>query len=61
MVVVQLRGEGPWEFLSDDCTIVFTPGHTVGCISVVHKPSRALLSGDHLAWSDECERLSIQR
>ena len=59
--MLQLSGEGPWGVLGDDCTVVFTPGHTAGCISLLHKPSRALMTGDHLAWSGSLQRLSIMR
>lgn len=43
----QLSGEGPWQ-LASDCDIIFTPGHTRGCISLLYKPEQALFTGDHL-------------
>lgn len=41
--------------------LLFTPGHTRGCVSLLHRPSRALFSGDTLAWSARLGRLTIFR
>lgn len=57
----KLTGEGPWKLddNDDDVTLIFTPGHTVGCISMLHHPSETLLAGDLLLWELRLERLSI--
>ncbi len=34
-------------------------GHTAGSISLLHRPSGSLLTGDHLMWSAGMGRLSI--
>ena len=46
---------------SSDVEVVFTPGHTAGCISLLYRPTRALFTGDHLAWSHRLGRLTIFR
>jgi glyoxylase-like metal-dependent hydrolase (beta-lactamase superfamily II) len=56
----QLEGEGPWE-LGDDVQLIFTPGHTAGCVSLLYRPDRALFTGDHLAYSYRLGRLTIFR
>lgn len=56
----QLEGEGPWA-LGDDVELIFTPGHTAGCVSLLSKPDRALFTGDHLAYSQRLGRLTIFR
>ena len=45
---IQLEGSGPWKLADggEDIDIMFTPGHTPGCISMLYKPSQA---------SDECQ------
>jgi hypothetical protein len=45
----------------DDVQLVFTPGHTAGCVSLLYLPDQALFSGDHLAWSHRLQRLTIFR
>jgi glyoxylase-like metal-dependent hydrolase (beta-lactamase superfamily II) len=59
----QLTGEGPWQLPDggDDVELLFTPGHTAGCISMLSKPQQALFTGDHLAYSRSVDRLSIMR
>ncbi|GAB4814810.1 hypothetical protein N2152v2_001856 [Parachlorella kessleri] len=44
----QLEGEGPWEQLGPDVLLIFTPGHTPGCVSLLYQPAKALFTGDHL-------------
>lgn len=46
----QLEGTGPWALLSgaDDVTLYHVPGHTAGCVALLHKPSGSLFTGDHL-------------
>ncbi|KAI3430589.1 hypothetical protein D9Q98_005182 [Chlorella vulgaris] len=46
---------------SDDVELIATPGHTAGCVSLLYRPSRALFTGDHLAYSHRLQRLSIFR
>ena len=46
---------------NDDVQLVFTPGHTAGCVSLLYRPDQALFSGDHLAWSHRLQRLTIFR
>lgn len=41
--------------------LVFTPGHTAGCLSLFYAPARALFTGDHLAYSQRLGRLTIFR
>jgi glyoxylase-like metal-dependent hydrolase (beta-lactamase superfamily II) len=41
-----------------DLEIIFTPGHTAGCISLLYRPDRALFTGDHLAYSRRLGRLT---
>ncbi len=50
---IKLEGEGPWDILGEDLEIIHTPGHTFGHCVLLHKPSKALFSGDHLAFSRE--------
>ncbi|CAL8463636.1 g3170 [Coccomyxa elongata] len=52
---IKLEGKGPWEFPgnAEDLKIIHTPGHTFGHCVLLHKPSKALFSGDHLAFSRE--------
>ena len=45
----------------DDAQLVFTPGHTSGCVSLLYRPAQALFSGDHLGWSHRLQRLTIFR
>eukprot|EP00249_Psilotum_nudum_P006984 c20215_g1_i1 orf=182-1219(+) len=59
-VEVQLEGTGPWR-LGEDIDLIYTPGHTKGCISLLHKPTKALFTGDHLANSQDGTGLSILR
>lgn len=60
---VVLEGEGPWALPDGggDVQLVFTPGHTAGCVSLLYRPDKALLTGDHLAWSHRMQRLTIFR
>jgi glyoxylase-like metal-dependent hydrolase (beta-lactamase superfamily II) len=60
---IQLEGSGPWKLQDggEDIDIMFTPGHTPGCISMLYKPSKALFTGDHLMYSAQLGRLSIAR
>lgn len=60
---IKLEGTGPWQLPdgSDDIDILFTPGHTSGCISMLFKPQKALFTGDHLLYSASMDRLSIAR
>lgn len=43
----------------DTTTILYTPGHTRGCISLFYNPSAALFTGDHLGWSAGLNKLTI--
>lgn len=56
----QLEGEGPWD-LGPDVQLIFTPGHTAGCVSLLYKADRALFTGDHLAYTHRLGRLTIFR
>lgn len=56
----KLEGAGPWA-LGDDCELLFTPGHTAGCVSLLYRPDRALFTGDTLAWSSRLQRMTIFR
>ncbi len=68
-----LRGSGPWALPhdashppreaqpGDDALVLHTPGHTRGSCCLLHKPSRALFSGDHLAFAPGLARLTIFR
>lgn len=62
-VEVKLQGDGPWLLPdgSDDVELIFTPGHTRGCVSLLYRPDRALFTGDHLAWSISREGLNVFR
>lgn len=63
-VECKLTGEGPrWKLPDgeDDVELLFTPGHTAGCISILYKPENVLFTGDHLAWSARLNRLTIFR
>ena len=45
-----------------DVQLVFTPGHTAGCVSLLFRPDGGVLfSGDHLAFSQRLGRLTIFR
>lgn len=46
----KIEGQGPWS-LGPDIDLIFTPGHTEGCVSLFYKPLKALFTGDHLAAS----------
>jgi len=43
---IQLTGEGPWQLPDggDDVELLFTPGHTQGCISMLYRPQQVVLS-----------------
>ena len=56
----KLTGEGPWP-IDDDIELIFTPGHTRGCVSLLYNPDKALFTGDHLAYSERLGRLTIFR
>lgn len=59
---VQLQGTGPWKLGDDgDVELIFTPGHTAGCVSLFYRPDHALFTGDHLAFSPRLKRLTIFR
>ncbi|CAK0771378.1 hypothetical protein CVIRNUC_003855 [Coccomyxa viridis] len=47
----KLEGEGPWSLPdgSDDCEIIYTPGHTEAHCVLFYRPQQVLFSGDHLA------------
>ncbi|CAG9464670.1 unnamed protein product [Pedinophyceae sp. YPF-701] len=68
-VEVQLRGDGPWDLEGNalpadtdaDVQLIFTPGHTRGCVCLLHAPSASLFTGDHLAFSARLGRLSTFR
>ena len=57
----QLEGGGPWEQLGPDVQLIFTPGHTAGCVSLLYQPAKALFTGDHLFVSSRKGRLTICR
>jgi glyoxylase-like metal-dependent hydrolase (beta-lactamase superfamily II) len=57
---MKLQGQGPWQ-LADDLDIIFTPGHTPGCCSLLYRPDKTLFTGDHLAYSRRLDRLTIFR
>lgn len=61
VATMQLQGESTWDILGEDCELIYTPGHTAGSISLLHKDSSAVFTGDHLAWSGRLNRLSIMR
>jgi len=45
-----------------DVQLLFTPGHTAGCVSLLFQPHGGVLfTGDHLAYSQRLERLTIFR
>ena len=56
----QLTGDGPWS-IDDDVQLIFTPGHTRGCVSLLYKSDKVLFSGDHLAFSGRLQRLTLFR
>lgn len=68
-----LTGAGPWAFpraaggamraatAADDAVVLHLPGHTKGSCALLHRPSRALFSGDTLAHSAGLGRLTIFR
>lgn len=59
MVERKLSGQGPWAIDEEtDVQILFTPGHTKGCISLLYRPDKVLFTGDHLAWSARLQRLT---
>jgi hypothetical protein len=45
----QLEGEGPWGLPdgSEDCEIIFTPGHTEAHCVMLYKPQKVILQGMH--------------
>lgn len=59
----KLDGEGPWRLDDgeDDVEVLFTPGHTRGCLSLLYTKDQALFTGDHLAYSTRLDRLTIFR
>ncbi|XP_047262169.1 uncharacterized protein LOC107857610 isoform X2 [Capsicum annuum] len=50
-VEIKLEGSGPWS-LSDDVTLVHTPGHTEGSVCLLYKPRNVLFTGDHFAMGE---------
>ena len=45
-----------------DVQLLFTPGHTAGCVSLLYRPHGGVLfTGDHLAYSQRLGRLTIFR
>ncbi|KAI5678288.1 hypothetical protein M9H77_09238 [Catharanthus roseus] len=46
-VEVRLEGTGPW-CLDDDITLIHTPGHSEGSVSLFYKSKKVLFTGDHL-------------
>lgn len=66
---IVLRGEGPWtlpgSYGTDSFRILFTPGHTQGCISLLHEAAGVLFTGDHLAargaWHESDDSSSPRR
>lgn len=56
----KLDGQGPWQ-IDEDVELIFTPGHTRGCVSLLYKPEKVLCTGDHLAFSERLDRLTIFR
>lgn len=62
---MKLEGRGPWALHGgaaapdSDVALLFTPGHTRGCVSLLFRPDRALFTGDHLAYSARLDRLTI--
>ena len=57
----QLEGDGPWEQLGPDVQLIFTPGHTAGCVSLLYQPAKALFTGDHLFGTKGKDGLRICR
>ncbi|CAE7203957.1 tam [Symbiodinium microadriaticum] len=60
-VEMQLEGAGPWT-LAEGLKVVFTPGHSAGCITLIADGSRTggdgvAFTGDHLALSGRLGRL----
>lgn len=68
-VEVKLSGQGPWKITGEelkegeeereDVVLVFTPGHTSGHVCLFHRDDKALMSGDHLAATDDYQGLEI--
>ena len=75
---MQLEGAGPWTLpessssgggdgggesaTEPDVQLLFTPGHTAGCVSLLYRPDGGVLfTGDHLAYSQRLGRLTIFR
>lgn len=67
-IELQLTGGGPWDLagrqvsrdaLDGGVRLIHVPGHTSGSIALWHAPSRAIFTGDHLAWSSTTDSVSI--
>lgn len=56
----QLTGDGPWS-LGPDIDLIFVPGHTEGCVALHLKTQKVLFTGDHLAWSERGEDVTLFR
>lgn len=54
-VEIQLSGNEPHQ-IADDLLIISVPGHTKGHTVLLYN-NKFLLSGDHLAWSDNLQQL----
>ncbi|MFB8794271.1 MAG: MBL fold metallo-hydrolase [Microcoleus sp.] len=54
-VEIQLSGHEPHQ-IADDLLIISVPGHTKGHTVLLYN-NKFLLSGDHLAWSDNLQQL----
>jgi len=55
---IRLNNSGEW-YPDDDLEIIHTPGHTPGSISIRYMSGQeiALFSGDHLAYSNDKQRV----
>ena len=67
-VEIQLQGTGPWNLrgetvgeaeLDGGVQLVHTPGHTTGCITMWHAPTKTVFTGDHFGYSLRVDRATI--
>eukprot|EP00270_Netrium_digitus_P001878 TRINITY_DN1207_c1_g2_i1.p1 TRINITY_DN1207_c1_g2~~TRINITY_DN1207_c1_g2_i1.p1 ORF type:complete len:325 (-),score=62.20 TRINITY_DN1207_c1_g2_i1:145-1119(-) len=57
-VEMQLQGAGPWS-VGSDINILFTPGLSLGCVSVLVKPLQALFTGESLVVANDSGKLAV--
>jgi len=62
-VEIKLKGSGPWTVGDDgdieEMELIHTPGHTRGSVTLFHKASKSVFTGDHFAYSNRAGGLSI--